>query len=224
MNNLKCCIARDLLPLYIDDVLSQETAQELHNHLKSCEKCRNEHLTLMKELQIPSNSIIQEENSRALKKFKRKWTRKNITITILSILLFLFAFFPACDAIAESELFQPCTTARVGTVGQLYLGELSDGEQWTRLYFGKADLFSNAYTWWNPYLEFDNIFYKKEVINSANSSTSVEMRILDVNENIVIQPFIIEPGKSVSLDELEYGVPYIVEYRANGDFYIFNFA
>ena len=48
MNNLKCCIARDLLPLYIDDVLSQETAQELHNHLKSCENCRNEQLTLMK--------------------------------------------------------------------------------------------------------------------------------------------------------------------------------
>ena len=224
MNNLKCCIARDLLPLYIDDVLSQETTQDLRNHLKSCESCRNEHLALTKELQIPSNSIIQEGNSRALKKFKKKWTRKNITITVLSVLLFLFAFFPVRDAIAESELFQPCTTARAGTVGQLYLGDLSDGEQWTRLYFGKADLFSNAYTWWNPYLVFDNIFYEKEAINSANSSTAVEMRILDVDENIVIKPFVIEPGMAVSLDQLESGVPYIVEYRADGDFYIFNFT
>ena len=66
MNNLKCCIARDLLPLYIDDVLSQETTQDLRNHLKSCEGCRNDHLALTKELQIPSNSTIQEGNSRAL--------------------------------------------------------------------------------------------------------------------------------------------------------------
>ena len=48
--------------------------------------------------------------------------------------------------------------------------------------------------------------------------------ILDVDENIVIKPFVIEPGMAVSLDQLESVVPYIVEYRADGDFYIFNFT
>lgn len=39
-----------------------------------------------------------------------------------------------------------------------------------------------------------------------------------------MEPFVIEPGTAVSLEKLEYGVPYIVEYRADGDFYIFNFT
>ena len=47
---------------------------------------------------------------------------------------------------------------------------------------------------------------------------------LALEENIAIKPIVIEPGMAVSLDQLESGVPYIVEYRADGDFYIFNFT
>ena len=47
---------------------------------------------------------------------------------------------------------------------------------------------------------------------------------LALEENIVIKPIVIESGMAVSLDQLESGVPYIVEYRADGDFYNFNFT
>ena len=50
MNNMKCCIAKDLMPLYIDDVLSEGSAQELRNHLQECESCRREYEALKQEL------------------------------------------------------------------------------------------------------------------------------------------------------------------------------
>ena len=224
MDNIKCCIARDLMPLYIDDVLSEGSAQELRHHLEHCESCRKEYGTLSKDLLLPSGGYVQEENRRVLKKFKQQWARKKILISVVSSVLTVFLFFPVRDAVMESELFDPVTRACAGTVGQLYLGELSDGETWTRLYFVKEQLFSDSVSYWEPYLVFDNIFYAKEAINSGNSATAVEMRILNAEGNIVMGPFTIEPGRAVSLEQLERNVPYIVEYRADGDYYVFSFS
>ncbi len=223
MDNMKCAIAKDLMPLYIDDVLSEESGSELRCHLEQCENCRKEYVLLTKELILPSDRRVQEENSRVLKKFKIEWTVKKILISAVSALLAVFFFFPLRDSVMESQLFKPVTRACAGTVGQLYLGELSDGKEWTRLYFVKEHLFSNTVSWWNPYLEFDNVFYEKEAINSGNSATAVEMRILDTEGNIVMEPFTIEPGRAVSLEGLDNRVPYIVEYRADGDYYVFSF-
>lgn len=222
MDNMKCCIAKDLMPLYIDDVLSEGSAQELRNHLEQCESCRKEYQLMSNDLVLPSNREVQEENSRVLKKFKSRWTIKKIMISVVSAVLAVVLFVPIWDNIMESELFQPTTRACAGTVGQLYLGDLSNGE-WTRLFLIKEELFSNGTSYWEPYLEFDNPFYEKVAINSGNSATAVEMRILDTEENVVLEPFVIEPGTSVSLKALEYGVPYIVEYRADGDYYVFTF-
>lgn len=36
---LKCSFVKDLLPLYIDDMVSEETKNEIINHLKECKEC-----------------------------------------------------------------------------------------------------------------------------------------------------------------------------------------
>lgn len=228
MDSIKCCIAKDLMPLYIDDVLSEDSAQLLRDHMEGCKSCREEYHALMQDVTLLSTPDIQKENSRILRKFKRAWNFKKFAIAAISsaltLVVVLFAFLLAREYLAEdSELFQPRTRAYAGTVGSTYLGELSDGEEWTRLYFVKDDLFSNVTLWQEPYLEFDNIFYEKKVVNHSYSSTAAEMRILDTEGNIVIEPFVIEPGTAVSLEALARNTPYIVEYRADGDFYMFTF-
>ena len=40
----------------------------------------------------------------------------------------------------------------------------------------------------------------------------------------MMEPFVIESGKVVSLEKLEDNTPYIVEYRADGDYYAFTFV
>lgn len=228
MNNLKCCIAKDLMPLYIDDVLSEGSAQELRNHLQTCESCRREYEALTQDLVLPSSSEGREADGRMLRRFKREWGTKKVLISavssVLTMVIVVFLFFAAREYIGEeSKLFQPSTKAYAGQVGQLYLGELSDGESWTRLVLIKEELFSRTTSWHEEYLEFDNIFYRKRVINSGVSSTAVEMRILDTDGNVVVEPFVVEAGEAVPLEQLENNTPYIVEYRADGDFYEFTF-
>jgi len=222
MDNMKCCVARDLLPLYIDDVLSEETAALLQDHLEACEDCRREYRTLLKDVVMPTCQEVQEENSRVLKVFKSKWTVKKIFISVLSAFLGIALFFPIRNAVMESEWFSPTTWARAGTVGQLYLGDLSNGE-WTRLSFIKKNPFNNSTNYCEPYLIFDNPFYEKRAINSANSATSVEMRVLDKEGNVILGPFTAEPGDPVSLSVLASGVEYMVEWKGDGDFYMFAF-
>lgn len=223
MNELNCCIVKDLLPLYIDDVLSPQSRQLVQDHLARCECCQAEQDRLRQELILPSTPDIQAENAQVLTNFQKKWTTKKIVISLVSALLAVVLFFPVRNAIMESELFSPVTRAYAGTVGQTYLGELSNGRSWTRLWLIHQDLFSNATTFQEPYLIFDNIFYERKAINSGNSISAIEMRILDQDGNVVIAPFLLEPGRAVSLEQLEYFTPYIVEYRAKGDYYEFSF-
>lgn len=224
MNELDCCIVKDLLPLYIDDVLSPPSRQLVQDHLEHCESCQAEQETLRQNLVLPSTPDIQAENAQVLTNFQKKWTAKKIVISLVSALLAVVLFFPIRDAVMKSELFSPITRAYTGTVGQTHLGDLSDGRSWTRLRLIHQDLFSNVATYQEPYLVFDNIFYERKAINGANSISTIEMRILDQDGNIVVPPFFIEPGRAVSLQQLEYFTPYIVEYRASGDYYEFSFV
>ena len=48
---MNCNIIRDLLPLYIDECCSQETADEVRNHLETCEECK----AVFEEMSGPSN-------------------------------------------------------------------------------------------------------------------------------------------------------------------------
>ena len=38
----ECSVVRDLLPLYIEDMVSAETAQYVNEHLKNCDECQAE--------------------------------------------------------------------------------------------------------------------------------------------------------------------------------------
>ena len=38
---IHCNIAKDLMPLYIDDVLSEESKAAVEEHLTGCEDCRD---------------------------------------------------------------------------------------------------------------------------------------------------------------------------------------
>ena len=225
MDKLECCIAKDLLPLYIDDVLSADSAELLRDHLESCESCRQEYRTMLKDVILPTNQQVQEENSRVLKSFKSKWTAKKIFISVISSLLAVFLYLAFTrEYMPNSDFFHPKNVARAGTVGSLCLGELSTDGEWTQLRFERKKPF--RYDLWDvqlPYLNFNSIFYEKQVVNSAYSSGPAEIRILDKEENVILGPFTVDAGYAVSLQSLQLWTEYIVEYRAEGDFYIFNF-
>ena len=54
----ECAIVKDLLPLYIEDMVSEETKIFINEHLKECEDCRNELDILKSEALISTPEII----------------------------------------------------------------------------------------------------------------------------------------------------------------------
>lgn len=47
---LQCNIVNDLLPLYMDDLTSEETNSFIKKHLEECQNCQNEYRTFKAEL------------------------------------------------------------------------------------------------------------------------------------------------------------------------------
>ena len=54
MEKISCNIARDLLPLYIEGILSEETAQVVEMHLQTCKSCKKDFETMRQEFVFPS--------------------------------------------------------------------------------------------------------------------------------------------------------------------------
>ena len=78
MEKISCSIAKDLMPLYMDGVLSAETTEVMKAHLESCGNCRKEYETMEQEWKLPSSVRLQEENKKMLKELKRQIKRKRI--------------------------------------------------------------------------------------------------------------------------------------------------
>ena len=38
--NIKCCLVRDMLPLYVDGITSEKTNKDIRAHIDGCAKCR----------------------------------------------------------------------------------------------------------------------------------------------------------------------------------------
>ena len=89
-----CPIIRDLLPLYVDKLVSEESAFEIEAHLKNCPDCR-EYFEHMKSDLLEDQSGKQEETNREinyLKKIKKNNAKKvfwGAVLTFLSCILIL---------------------------------------------------------------------------------------------------------------------------------------
>ena len=51
----ECNIIRDILPLYIEDMVSADTAELVEEHLKNCVSCRIELQNMKREIRIDND-------------------------------------------------------------------------------------------------------------------------------------------------------------------------
>lgn len=96
--NRKCNLIEDLLPLYVEGLVSEETKQDIEKHLKECEKC----LKIFKEMKnnntlFSTENIVEEtlnnneKEIKCIKNIKRKLTLKVIIYICISIIITVFA-------------------------------------------------------------------------------------------------------------------------------------
>lgn len=98
-NNRYCSMIEDLLPLYIEDLVSADTKQEIEEHLKKCNKClailkgmkQEGVLDIEENLNESTNTEIREKEVKCVKKIKRKIIFKIILAVIITCIIFITA-------------------------------------------------------------------------------------------------------------------------------------
>ena len=122
-----CSIVQDLLPLYAEDMLREETKEYVNGHLAQCEACRAE-LAALKADVTPA-----PVNAQPLRSLKKQLRRKKFTAVLLAVTLALtlaaagFAYLTAPQYLPYSET--EWTVARAdGAVTAEGLADLSGVE------------------------------------------------------------------------------------------------
>ena len=82
--NKDCSIVQDLLPLYAENMLREETKEYVDGHLAQCEACRTELAALKTEDVTPASVSAQP-----LRDLKRQLQRKKLTAVLLAVALAL---------------------------------------------------------------------------------------------------------------------------------------
>ena len=101
--NKDCSIVQDLLPLYAEDMLREETKKFVDAHLAQCEACRAELAALKAD--VPSAPV----NAQPLRSLKEQLRRKKFTAMLLAVTLALtlaaagFAYLTAPQYLPYSE-------------------------------------------------------------------------------------------------------------------------
>ena len=115
----ECSIVRDLLPLYVEDMVSADTGEFVKAHLEGCEACRTEYDKLkMPQVRDEESAQTNEKKSTdggkitagadvaPLVNLKRK-LRKQKVQTILCTELFLVALFVSAFALLSVPAYFP---------------------------------------------------------------------------------------------------------------------
>ncbi len=95
---MNCYIVRDLLPNYIDGLVSEETRNDIGRHLETCSDCRSVYEQMLTPMDTPP-PVPSKEEINFLLKIKRKTIKKVLKIVavgfgvILIILSFLYWIF-----------------------------------------------------------------------------------------------------------------------------------
>ncbi|GKV67369.1 MULTISPECIES: anti-sigma factor family protein [Sporosarcina] len=196
---MKCNIIQDLLPSYIDGICSDDTASEVETHIESCTQC-NQTLQIMRQ---PMQYIAETNVEEAKEPFKRINKKRRVQVIAASLLTFFIM-------IIGYQVFQ-----HVGVVNQYFSPMVSgivnitdNSEEWQSISFSHNSIDQQ------DFIEYDSIFWEKKVVNDANNESNVLLRVKDEQGNIIIDEFLISPGKIADLEKLKKNQKYYFEIKA----------
>lgn len=133
MKEIKCSVIQDLLPLYVDGVVSDDTKLLVNEHLLTCEICKNEYEQMKGTLYVPI-----ENKATLFSQLNKRWNRKKwllifgsvLMTTLLGIALYSFIFYYAKPIPYTADLFV-IEEMEDGTLVSNYFGESHAGTHMT---------------------------------------------------------------------------------------------
>lgn len=175
MKEITCEIIRDILPLYVDEAVSEDTKDLVEEHLFTCEACREEAELMKKTMVLPVHKDVRTLDKEMLKKWSHKWLTRKVLIAAVSVLATLGTAAGIYSALVLPELFIPYDEQKFqileenGKLYAEYLGDCYDGikgiEPITMDVNGKKQTIVCFYYYnspWSRYLEPKMISEKKK--------------------------------------------------------------
>ena len=83
MANITCNVVRDLLPLYVDDVLSDDSRKVVDDHISDCTECRDLYLKMRNPV-VDNDTERYSDGQEALKKIRRSIIKKRIITALIT--------------------------------------------------------------------------------------------------------------------------------------------
>ncbi len=123
MKEISCNVIKDILPLYLDDVVSEETREMVEEHLQSCDSCREEAEVLKTRVALPTNSNTKLLDARVLKNLKKRLLKSKIFIAAVSVAGAAAVLFGIYCFLNLTELYIPYDSTKISIEeidGKLY--------------------------------------------------------------------------------------------------------
>lgn len=116
----ECNIVRDILPLYLEDMVSEDTANFIKEHLKDCPECRAELKNLQEPVEIQFKPDI---NAAPLKRLKKTLLMKKIQTILCTVAILLALMLSVISFLTAPEYFE--YTPDLVTVAETEVGEIT---------------------------------------------------------------------------------------------------
>ncbi|MDU5110492.1 MAG: zf-HC2 domain-containing protein [Clostridium sp.] len=98
---INCAVIKDILPLYVEDIVSEDTRVLIEKHLDECIDCKKE----VEEMKTPPNIPI-DINTTGFKNVKSKLYREKFNIIIFSIMLTMIISILVINYLSEPNYIQ----------------------------------------------------------------------------------------------------------------------
>ncbi len=100
MKEMNCNVANDLIPLYVDDILSEDSKVMLEEHMKTCSECKEVAEKMKNDL-----PIVEDKDINPFKKLRKKILLR--TILIVMVMFGLYGVFLFCDLTVLPVFYGP---------------------------------------------------------------------------------------------------------------------
>ena len=87
---LDCCVIRDLLPLYVENMVSEQTAEQIKEHLAVCPNCQREHDSFQNAGRLDAWEASANTVDAEVKPFKKIMCKLNRQMYSLAYGLIIF--------------------------------------------------------------------------------------------------------------------------------------
>lgn len=98
---------------YLDGVVSDDTRQMVEEHLRTCDQCREEAVTLKQDVALPASKSVRLAETEVVRGLKKKLFRKKFLISAVSVIITIAVLSGVYSCMVMTETCVPYNSGKV---------------------------------------------------------------------------------------------------------------